>query len=191
MINSITFPLRGGRQWSATFKGDVCIDVDVGAVKIEDIAHGLARVNRFCGQTEQPYSVGEHTLLFMEWALRRGYSARALRAIMLHDAPEALGVADCHGALKKQIAPATRNFETYLSSCLWVHFGQTSSEWTYVWNAAMHTMDHTLGNWEAMFFGFPCNRMVFYPYAACLPGLPLCLDPVTVTAEYLNQWRRL
>ena len=61
-------------------------------VEIEDIAHGLAFVARWNGQTrgEHPYSVAEHSLLVEEifGRLVPGAEARWRLAALLHDAPE-------------------------------------------------------------------------------------------------------
>ncbi len=61
-------------------------------IEVEDIAHGLARVARWNGQTvgAHIFSVAQHTLLVE--ALARARTPRLGRtirlAIMLHDAPE-------------------------------------------------------------------------------------------------------
>ena len=61
-------------------------------VEIEDIAHGLARVARWNGQTkgEHIFSVAQHSLLVE--AIARGahpvIAARWRLAVLLHDAPE-------------------------------------------------------------------------------------------------------
>lgn len=57
-------------------------------VLIEDIAHQLAQVNRFCGATKRPYSVAEHSLLVSELAQRDGRSAVVQFAALMHDAHE-------------------------------------------------------------------------------------------------------
>jgi 5'-deoxynucleotidase YfbR-like HD superfamily hydrolase len=61
-------------------------------VEIEDIAHGLARVARWNGQTKGPqiFSVAQHALL-VELISRRlapNIDIRWRRAVLLHDAPE-------------------------------------------------------------------------------------------------------
>jgi 5'-deoxynucleotidase YfbR-like HD superfamily hydrolase len=61
-------------------------------IEIEDIAHGLARVARWNGQThgDHIFSVAQHTLLTEEIARRRtgGRDRRLALALLLHDAPE-------------------------------------------------------------------------------------------------------
>src|SRR5690242_20801272 len=61
-------------------------------IEIEDIAHGLARVARWNGQTrgEHIFSVAQHTLLTGEIArhLAGGRDRRLALAVLLHDAPE-------------------------------------------------------------------------------------------------------
>ena len=60
-------------------------------IEIEDIAHGIARVPRWNGQTKGAhiFSVAQHTLLVDTIARQQGPLDDKLRlAIMLHDAPE-------------------------------------------------------------------------------------------------------
>src|SRR5262249_26805314 len=60
-------------------------------VEIADIAHGLARVARWTGQTEGAhiFSVAQHSLLVETIARQRARLDRASRlGILLHDAPE-------------------------------------------------------------------------------------------------------
>ena len=61
-------------------------------IEIEDIAHGLARVARWNGQTSGAhiFSVAQHTLLVEAVARRRlgDLDQRLALALMLHDAPE-------------------------------------------------------------------------------------------------------
>ena len=61
-------------------------------VEIEDIAHGLARVARWNGQTigAHPYSVAEHSLLVEQiFGIYRPKASIAERlTALLHDAPE-------------------------------------------------------------------------------------------------------
>lgn len=59
-------------------------------VQIGDVAHALARINRFSGHALVEYSVAQHSLLVVE--LLRGYgvtSPAVLLQGLVHDAPEA------------------------------------------------------------------------------------------------------
>lgn len=57
-------------------------------VRIEDIGHQLALINRFHGATRRPYSVAEHSLLVSEIAQRNGCTLIVQLAALLHDAHE-------------------------------------------------------------------------------------------------------
>lgn len=57
-------------------------------VRIEDIAHQCAIINRYNGATIRPYSVAEHSLLCSEIAQRLGLSLVAQFAALLHDGHE-------------------------------------------------------------------------------------------------------
>jgi 5'-deoxynucleotidase YfbR-like HD superfamily hydrolase len=61
-------------------------------IEIEDIAHGLAFVARWNGQTfgDWPYSVAEHSLLVEQLFLRMNPQVplKWCLAALLHDAPE-------------------------------------------------------------------------------------------------------
>ncbi|HTJ57624.1 MAG TPA: HD family hydrolase [Devosiaceae bacterium] len=61
-------------------------------VEISDIAHGLARVARWNGQTsgDYPFSVAQHSVLVLEIfrALNPSATAREALYALLHDAPE-------------------------------------------------------------------------------------------------------
>ena len=61
-------------------------------IEIEDIAHGLARVARWNGQTigEHAYSVAQHAMLVEEiaTAMQSDLARRWRLAALLHDAPE-------------------------------------------------------------------------------------------------------
>ena len=61
-------------------------------IEIDDIAHGLARVARWNGQTigDHPYSVAQHSLLVEHLATKLDpkIGPEACMSVLLHDAPE-------------------------------------------------------------------------------------------------------
>jgi 5'-nucleotidase len=95
-------------------------------IEIEDIAHGLARVARWNGQTSGAhiYSVAQHCL-FVE-ALARGRSPRlddrARLAILLHDAPEYV-IGDMISPFKAVIGDAYKAIERRLLTAIHLRFG--------------------------------------------------------------------
>jgi len=95
-------------------------------IEIEDIAHGLARVARWNGQTSGAhiYSVAQHCL-FVE-ALARARSPRlanrCLLAILLHDAPEYV-IGDMISPFKTVIGDAYKGIERRLLTAIHLRFG--------------------------------------------------------------------
>jgi 5'-deoxynucleotidase YfbR-like HD superfamily hydrolase len=95
-------------------------------IEIEDIAHGLARVARWNGQTdgEHAFSVAEHSLLVekivneLEPKLERKYRLAAL----IHDAPEYV-IGDLISPFKAALPFDYRAFEAKLLAAIHVRFG--------------------------------------------------------------------
>ena len=95
-------------------------------VEIEDIAHGLARVARWNGQTHGPhvYSVAQHSLL-VEAMLRESASRpddRLRLAALLHDAPEYV-IGDIISPFKAMIGEAYKAVEDRLLGAIHIRFG--------------------------------------------------------------------
>jgi len=95
-------------------------------IEIEDIAHGLARVARWNGQTrgDHIFSVAQHTLLTEELARRRtgGGDRRLALALLLHDAPEYV-IGDMISPFKVVIGGAYKAVEHRLLNAIHVRFG--------------------------------------------------------------------
>jgi len=95
-------------------------------IEIEDIAHGLARVARWNGQTvgDHAFSVAQHSLLVTDLvqALRPGWDAPALRAALLHDAPEYV-IGDMISPFKAALGVDYRGFEQRLAAAIHLRFG--------------------------------------------------------------------
>jgi 5'-deoxynucleotidase YfbR-like HD superfamily hydrolase len=95
-------------------------------VEIEDIAHGLARVARWNGQTigAHIFSVAQHTLLVEELARRRvgALDRRLGLALLLHDAPEYV-IGDMISPFKAVIGGAYKAVEKRLLTAIHLRFG--------------------------------------------------------------------
>src|SRR3954449_12252103 len=95
-------------------------------IEIADIAHGLARVARWNGQTggTHIFSVAQHTLLVE--AVMREHSpridARVRLAALLHDAPEYV-IGDMISPFKAVLDGAYKAVEKRLLSAIHVRFG--------------------------------------------------------------------
>jgi len=95
-------------------------------VEIEDIAHGLARVARWNGQTKGAhiYSVAQHALLVE--ALARAKVPRLDRsarlAVLLHDAPEYV-IGDMISPFKAVIGDSYKAVERRLLAAVHLRFG--------------------------------------------------------------------
>ncbi len=95
-------------------------------IEIEDIAHGLARVARWNGQTDGAhiYSVAQHSLLVE--TLARAKVPRLDRsprlAVLLHDAPEYV-IGDMISPFKAVIGDAYKAVERRLLTAIHLRFG--------------------------------------------------------------------
>lgn len=95
-------------------------------IEIDDIAHGLAFVARWNGQTygDYPYSVAEHSLLVEQIYGRTdpGTSPKWRLAALLHDAPEFV-IGDMITPVKGVIGPVYAELEDRLASVIHLRFG--------------------------------------------------------------------
>jgi 5'-deoxynucleotidase YfbR-like HD superfamily hydrolase len=94
-------------------------------IEIEDIAHGLARVARWNGQTEGPniFSVAQHSLLVETVARARvRIDRRHRRAALLHDAPEYV-IGDMISPFKAIIGDSYKSVEARLLAAIHLRFG--------------------------------------------------------------------
>jgi hypothetical protein len=95
-------------------------------VEIVDIAHGLARVARWNGQTtgDHGLSVAQHSLIVEEIAahLSPGLEPRWRLAALLHDASEYV-IGDMISPFKAALGFSYRDFERKLETAVHVRFG--------------------------------------------------------------------
>lgn len=95
-------------------------------IEIEDIAHGLARVARWNGQTigEHGFSVAQHSLVVEEIAahIDPGLEPRWRLAALLHDAAEYV-IGDMISPFKAALGFNYRAFEDRLEAAIHIRFG--------------------------------------------------------------------
>ena len=94
-------------------------------VELSDIAHGLARVARWNGQTlgDYPFSVAQHSVLVLEIfkALNPGADASAQLYALLHDAPEYV-MGDLISPFKAAIGGNYKEVEIRLLGAIYLRF---------------------------------------------------------------------
>lgn len=95
-------------------------------IEIEDIAHGLAFVARWNGQTrgDWAYSVAEHSVL-VEQIFRQLYPNEPFKwqlAALLHDAPEYV-IGDMISPVKAAIGPDYSDLDDRLTAAIHIRFG--------------------------------------------------------------------
>lgn len=95
-------------------------------IEIEDIAHGLAFVARWNGQThgDHAYSVAEHSLLVETLFSRMspGIAAKWQLAALLHDAPEYV-IGDMISPVKSAVGPGYERLDERLTAAIHIRFG--------------------------------------------------------------------
>jgi 5'-deoxynucleotidase YfbR-like HD superfamily hydrolase len=126
MIDSLAQP--AARAWQRMLSGrrlDL-LDPSPLDVEIEDIAHGLARVARWNGQTTgvHAFSVAEHSLLVetIVSALQPGLDRKHRLAALLHDAPEYV-IGDLISPFKAALSLDYKAFEERLLAAIHIRFG--------------------------------------------------------------------
>ncbi len=120
--------LKPARAWQRMLSGrrlDL-LDPTPVDIEIEDIAHGLAFVARWNGQTKGDfaYSVAEHSLL-VETLFTRLYPKVPVKwrlAALLHDAPEYV-IGDMISPVKAAVGPGYESLDERLTTAIHVRFG--------------------------------------------------------------------
>ncbi len=95
-------------------------------IEIEDIAHGLARVARWNGQTvgEHAFSVAQHSVVVEEIVahIQPDVAPRWRLAALLHDASEYV-IGDMISPFKAALGVSYKDFEERLENAIHVRFG--------------------------------------------------------------------
>jgi uncharacterized protein len=123
-----TAPVRRPRAWQRMLSGrrlDL-LDPAPSDIAVEDIAHGLARVARWNGQTlgDHAFSVAQHALVVTDIAaaLDCATEPRWLLAALLHDAPEYV-IGDLISPFKAAVGLDYKAFELRLLGAIHLAFG--------------------------------------------------------------------
>jgi 5'-deoxynucleotidase YfbR-like HD superfamily hydrolase len=119
---------KSARAWQRMLSGrrlDL-LDPSPLDVEIEDIAHGLARVARWNGQTKGAhiFSVAQHALLVEALARAKTprLDAKGRLAVLLHDAPEYV-IGDMISPFKAVIGDGYKAVERRLLAAIHLRFG--------------------------------------------------------------------
>jgi len=95
-------------------------------IEIEDIAHGLARVARWNGQTRgpRPFNVAQHSVIVEDFCgrLSPDWPARWRLAALLHDGPEFV-IGDMISPFKSALGQVYRDIEHRLQQAIHIRFG--------------------------------------------------------------------
>lgn len=166
--------------------------LDVSRVTAETLARGLSYVTRFGGQAGQ-FSVAEHSVNMVRLlrTQRRCHPSHAeVRACLLHDAAECLGVGDTQRFVKHKFqSPALTEFDRALTEALWVHLcGLHYGPWKWV-AAGVKNLDRTIGAIEARVLGFPYDEKEL-PQFDREPHVarPRKLGPADAAKEWMELW---
>lgn len=171
-------------------------------VEIEDIAHGLARVARWNGQTkgDHAFSVAQHCMLVEEIAthFEPGLDRRWRLVSLLHDSPEYV-IGDMISPFKAAVGLDYRAFELRLLAAIHLRFGLPAGVPSWV-ERLVKRADKTAAFLEAtQLAGFSITEA--YKYFGRPRGLSgesgtgwrtlKPLAPNDASAQYLQKFRRL
>ncbi len=153
-------------------------------IEIEDIAHGLARVARWNGQTtgDHPFSVAQHSVVVEEILahIQPGVEARWRLAALLHDAPEYV-IGDMISPFKAALGLDYRSFEDRLESAIHIRFGLPARTPTTI-KGLIKQADRACAYFEA-------TQLAGFGHAEALklfgrppPGYALVIEPLSARA---------
>ncbi len=167
-------------------------------IEVEDIAHGLAFVARWNGQTigDFAYSVAEHSLLVEQIFGRQnpGMPAKWHLAALLHDAPEYV-IGDMISPVKSAVGPAYGELDARLTAAVHLRFGLPAALPPAI-KKAIKTADRISAWLEAIqiagFTRTEADRYFGRPDAQVINGLEIRLrPPVEVRTAYTARHREL
>ena len=172
-------PAAAPRAWQRMLSGrrlDL-LDPSPVDIEIEDIAHGLARVARWNGQTigPAPFSVAQHSLIVETFctSLCPDWPVKWRIAALLHDAPEYV-IGDMISPFKAAIGDVYKRIESNLQVAIHLRFGLPATTPQTV-SRIIKQADRASAYFEAVqIAGFSASE------AASLFGEPKTIDPFTL-----------
>ncbi|MFZ1469793.1 MAG: HD family hydrolase [Paracoccaceae bacterium] len=186
--------LKQPRAWQRMLSGrrlDL-LDPTPMDIEIDDIAHGLAFVARWNGQTrgDWPYSVAEHSLLVEALFDRANpqVGARWQLAALLHDAPEYV-IGDMISPVKAAIGPSYGVLDERLTAAVHLRFGLPAALPVPI-KKAIKTADQISAWLEAVqiagFAEAEADKLFGRPSPAMIRGLDIRLrPPAEVRADFV------
>ncbi len=165
-------------------------------VEIDDIAHGLARVARWNGQTVGPhaFSVAQHSLVVEDIVhrLKPQTEPRWRLAALLHDAPEYV-IGDMISPFKAALGIDYRRFEERLERAIHVRFGLPPKLPSEI-KALIKTADRVSAYFEATALAGFAEREAMTLFGRPPKGIRPTLEPWAAPeaqARYLEGFTRL
>jgi 5'-deoxynucleotidase YfbR-like HD superfamily hydrolase len=166
-------------------------------IEIEDIAHGLARVARWNGQTTgaHAFSVAQHCVLVerltADLSPRIGRETRL--AALLHDAPEYV-IGDLISPFKAAVGIDYKDFERRLLSAIHIRFG-LAAQLPPALSALIKRADTISAYFEATqlagFSPVEARRYFGTPPKGVKPPRLVTLAPTEAQSRFLERFRQL
>jgi 5'-deoxynucleotidase YfbR-like HD superfamily hydrolase len=177
-ISSRDKPVRAWQRMLSGRRLDL-LDPSPMDIEIVDIAHGLARVARWNGQTvgDHGLSVAQHSLVVEQIAghLRPDLDVRWRLAALLHDAPEYV-IGDMISPFKAALGIDYRIFEDKLEGAIHIRFGLPPKTPADI-KALIKKADHACAFFEAtQLAGFDRAESLTL-FGAPPPGFDLTIEP--------------
>ena len=165
-------------------------------IEIEDIAHGLARVARWNGQTigEHAFSVAQHSCVVEEIAahIQPGLDPKWRLAALLHDASEYV-IGDMISPFKSALGMNYKAFEARLEHAIHVRFGLPPKSPVAI-KTLIKKADRACAFFEATQLAGFGRAESLKLFGAPPPGYDLVIDPLPAAVaqeRYLERYRVL
>ena len=167
-------------------------------IEIEDIAHGLAFVARWNGQTrgDFAYSVAEHSLLVTELFTRMnpGIAGKWKLAALLHDAPEYV-IGDMISPVKASVGDGYGELDDRLTAAIHIRFGLPAVLPAMI-KKQIKQADHISAWMEAVevagFEAAEADKLFGKPDRTYIKGLGITLRPPKETRiDFIETFERL